>query len=349
MRRSTTVLLVAMGLVTSACSESSSTTGALVREQPLGEYADVLRFDPATLVPTKLVNADIRRLPDPVHPLAAGEQLHVHPQWHTNLVAGGYHWFLCTTNNRRNGLAPAGHSGPAYSLGRVDVETGRVEYMELPVGVDAAGEPKYGKPLRTKTVDARGIEIADEDRSRTDGWEIDAFFPSPVQLGAHLYFTTMLGTVYVVDAAAPVLDARARIVEGAVSMVKMALDRLQHDGVVELDTERKAQMVSNLLVVLCSDKDAQPIVNAGTLYALVVLFVDEPAEVDGLAPEDVSIAETNAREMDPRKEMREFFERMADLLDQAARRHGTNPADVLPAQAEIDAADKAKFEKTRKL
>ena len=188
-----------------------ASSGALVREQPLGDYADVLRFDPATLVPTKFVNADIRRLPDPVHPLAAGEQLHVHPQWHTNLVAGGYHWFLCTTNNRRNGLAPPGHSGPAYSLGRVHIETGRVEYMELPVGVDTAGEPKYGKPLRTKTVDARGVEIADEDRSRTDGWEIDAFFPTPVVIGKHLYVTTMLGTVYVVDITAEDLDQRALI------------------------------------------------------------------------------------------------------------------------------------------
>ena len=186
-------------------------TGALVREQPLGVYADVLRFDPATLVPTKFVNADMRRLSDPVHPLAAGEQLHVHPQWHTNLVAGGYHWFLCTTNNRRNGLAPAGHSGPAYSLGRVQVETGRVEYMELPGGLDARGEPLYGKPLRTKTVDARGVEIADEDRSRTDGWEIDAFFPTPVVLGSHLYITTMLGTVYVVDITAEDLDQRALV------------------------------------------------------------------------------------------------------------------------------------------
>jgi outer membrane protein assembly factor BamB len=188
-----------------------ASTGVLVREQPLGEYADVLRFDPATLVPTKLVNADLRRLPDPVHPLAAGEELHVHPQWHTNLVAGGYHWFLCTTNNRRNGLAPPGHSGPAYSLGRVHVETGRVEYMELPVGVDPAGEWKYGAPLRTKTVDARGVEIADEDRSRTDGWEIDAFFPTPVVLGKHLYITTMLGTVYVLDTTAEHLDQRALV------------------------------------------------------------------------------------------------------------------------------------------
>ena len=54
--------------------------------------------------------------------------------------------------------------------------------------------------------------------------------------------------------------------EGAVSMVKMALDKLSDEQIVELDDERKAQMVSNLLVVLCGNKDAQPIVNSGSIY-----------------------------------------------------------------------------------
>ncbi len=63
-----------------------------------------------------------------------------------------------------------------------------------------------------------------------------------------------------------IIAARQRIVEGAVGMVEMALDQLSAKKVVELDEERKASMVSNLLVVLCSDRDAQPIVNAGTLY-----------------------------------------------------------------------------------
>ena len=66
--------------------------------------------------------------------------------------------------------------------------------------------------------------------------------------------------------AAAVIAARTRIVEGAVSMVQMALDELSSRAVVQLDEERKAAMVSNLLVVLCSDRDTQPIVNAGTLY-----------------------------------------------------------------------------------
>ena len=63
-----------------------------------------------------------------------------------------------------------------------------------------------------------------------------------------------------------VIAARTRIVAGAVGMVEMALAELQKNGVVQLDEERKAQMVSNLLVVLCGDRGAQPVVNAGSLY-----------------------------------------------------------------------------------
>lgn len=64
-----------------------------------------------------------------------------------------------------------------------------------------------------------------------------------------------------------IIAARQRIVEGAVSMVEMALEKLEEGGKVKLDDERKASMVSNLLVVLVSDKDAQPIVNTGTIYS----------------------------------------------------------------------------------
>jgi hypothetical protein len=63
-----------------------------------------------------------------------------------------------------------------------------------------------------------------------------------------------------------IISAREKIVEGAVSMVKIALERLSTEEVVELDEERKAAMVSNLLVVLCADEAAQPVVNTGTLH-----------------------------------------------------------------------------------
>jgi len=66
--------------------------------------------------------------------------------------------------------------------------------------------------------------------------------------------------------ASAIVAARARIVEGAVGMVRSALERLAEEDVVDLDEERKAAMVSNLLVVLCGDRDAQPVVNTGSLY-----------------------------------------------------------------------------------
>lgn len=66
--------------------------------------------------------------------------------------------------------------------------------------------------------------------------------------------------------AAAIIDARQKIVEGAVSMVEMALQQLSENQIVELDEERKAAMVSNLLVVLCGNKDAQPVVNSGSIY-----------------------------------------------------------------------------------
>lgn len=66
--------------------------------------------------------------------------------------------------------------------------------------------------------------------------------------------------------ATAVIAARQRIVEGAVGMVEMAIEKLSKNGIVDLDEERKAAMVSNLMVVLCGEKSAAPIVNAGTLY-----------------------------------------------------------------------------------
>ena len=66
--------------------------------------------------------------------------------------------------------------------------------------------------------------------------------------------------------ASAIIDARKMIVDGAVGMVEMALERLSEEDVVELDEERKAAMVSNLLVVLCGNRDAQPVVNSGSLY-----------------------------------------------------------------------------------
>ena len=80
------------------------------------------------------------------------------------------------------------------------------------------------------------------------------------------YATEIAAVMLQRQQASAIIDARKMIVDGAVGMVEMALDRLSQNGVVELDEERKAAMVSNLLVVLCGNRDAQPVVNSGSLY-----------------------------------------------------------------------------------
>ncbi len=84
---------------------------------------------------------------------------------------------------------------------------------------------------------------------------------------SHLaYAPEIAGAMLQRQQASAIIAARQKIVEGAVSMVEMALDQLAQRRVVELDTERRAAMVSNLLVVLCSDRHTQPVINTGTLY-----------------------------------------------------------------------------------
>jgi regulator of protease activity HflC (stomatin/prohibitin superfamily) len=84
---------------------------------------------------------------------------------------------------------------------------------------------------------------------------------------SHLaYAPEIAGAMLQRQQAEAIIDARRRIVDGAVGMVQMALEMLSQNKVLEMDEERKAQMVSNLLVVLCSERGTQPVVNTGTLY-----------------------------------------------------------------------------------
>jgi hypothetical protein len=194
-------------------------TGKLLRTQSLVQNVDVRQWDAAEKRYVLHQNVSIRDLADsPAYPLAAGQVLHVHPNWHSNLAVDGYHYFTTMTNNRRNEHAPPGHSGPAHCLGRVNVETGKVELLELPVGVQRqVGAPDqmiFGQSLTTTVTDAAGNDIAEEDRSRTDGWEVPAFFGTPTAVGNVLYMTSMVGVVYIVDARAPVLDEKALLAIG---------------------------------------------------------------------------------------------------------------------------------------
>ncbi|WP_433598510.1 SPFH domain-containing protein [Nocardia sp. CA-135953] len=113
-----------------------------------------------------------------------------------------------------------------------------------------------------------GAEVAEELtielRDRTDLAGIEVIEARITHLA---YAPEIAQAMLVRQQAAQVVAARTRIVEGAVGMVGLALDRLAEQGVVELDEERKASMVSNLLVVLCGDRATQPVVNTGSLYS----------------------------------------------------------------------------------
>lgn len=129
-------------------------------------------------------------------------------------------------------------------------------------------------------VDTTGDGIADEGSLRGSSEVVAARIREEIQLkvaeaGLEVIEARITYLAYAQEIAAAMLqrqqasaiiDARKLIVDGAVGMVEMALDRLNENHVVELDEERKAAMVSNLLVVLCGNNDAQPIINSGSLY-----------------------------------------------------------------------------------
>jgi outer membrane protein assembly factor BamB len=199
-----------------------ATTGELLRRQSLVEHVDWRRFDTATQRYVLHADCNLRELPDPaprLHFDASKNVLFVHPAWHCNLVVGDWHWFLCSTAHDRNGGENAsrpgrrGIAGPSHCVGRVNVRTGKVEYLELPVAVErVVGKPDqfvYGVARRTKTTNSRGIDTAQEDRSRTDGWEIPAFWGSPIAVNGVVYFTTTLGLTYALNGLVPVLDEAA--------------------------------------------------------------------------------------------------------------------------------------------
>ena len=192
-----------------------STSGKLQREQSLIRGVDYRQWDPSAkkhIVHRNVNLRDMRELA-PRNLLAADDVIRVLPAWHCNMVINGYHYFLTSTAHRRNRHAPKGRGGPSHCIARVNVETGKVEYFEVPVTIirkpGAPDEPVYGIAQRTTTLNASGQDIAAEDRSRTDGWEIPAFWGSPVAVNDKIYVTTMIGITYVIDSKAPVLDAGA--------------------------------------------------------------------------------------------------------------------------------------------
>jgi len=130
-------------------------------------------------------------------------------------------------------------------------------------GIDTTGDGKAddGSLRGSTTVVAERIRAMIQEKVKDAGLEI-----IEARITYLAYAPEIAAVMLQRQQASAVIDARKMIVDGAVGMVEMALDRLKENGTVELDEECKAAMVSNLLVVLCGNHDAQPVVNSGSLY-----------------------------------------------------------------------------------
>ncbi len=139
----------------------------------------------------------------------------------------------------------------------------RLYPYDVAPNVDTTGDGVADEGSLRGSSEVVASRIRDEIQSRVDEAGIEVVEARITYLA---YATEIAAVMLQRQQASAIIDARKMIVDGAVGMVEMALERLNQNNLVELDEERKAAMVSNLLVVLCGNHDAQPIVNTGSLY-----------------------------------------------------------------------------------
>ncbi len=139
----------------------------------------------------------------------------------------------------------------------------RLYPYDVAPNVDTTGDGLADDGSLRGSSDLVASRIRDEIQSRVDEAGIEIIEARITYLA---YATEIAAVMLQRQEASAIIDARKMIVDGAVGMVEMALERLNEKNIVELDEERKAAMVSNLLVVLCGNHDAQPVVNSGSLY-----------------------------------------------------------------------------------
>ena len=139
----------------------------------------------------------------------------------------------------------------------------RLYPYDVAPGIDTTGDGVADDGSLRGSSEVVAARIKDEIQKKVDEAGIEILDARITYLA---YATEIAAVMLQRQQASAIIDARKMIVDGAVGMVEMALDRLAQNDTVKLDDERKAAMVSNLLVVLCGNKDAQPIVNSGSLY-----------------------------------------------------------------------------------
>ena len=139
----------------------------------------------------------------------------------------------------------------------------RIYPYDVAPGIDTTGDGQADEGSLRGSSETVAKRIRDEIQSKVADAGLEVIEARITYLA---YAPEIAAVMLQRQQASAIIDARKMIVDGAVGMVEMALERLNQSGMVELDEERKAAMVSNLLVVLCGNRDAQPVVNSGSLY-----------------------------------------------------------------------------------
>lgn len=164
-------------------------TGELMKKISLIEDVDVRMFD--TLKNEYQVQKGIN--------YKAQSGFNVFPGWYTNIILEDQLFFMCFKEGRHRK-----NIGPEYCFARVNLKSGQVEYLQVPVYRDSDQEI-WQQNLETETINSRGLDVSQDKRSRRDGWHW-CFNGNPIAINGKIYFTTMLGVCYVIDSKAKNFD-----------------------------------------------------------------------------------------------------------------------------------------------
>ncbi|WP_215223131.1 outer membrane protein assembly factor BamB family protein [Echinicola shivajiensis] len=173
-------------------------TGILKKKVSLTKNADVRIWDEDKAGYQVLENIDISEELTPV----------VFPAWYSNILVGDKLFFMCFKKGPyRNNI------GPEYALARVDINTGKAAYLQVPVQVeyhDNVKEYVWNEEAKAATINNKGLDVAHDKRSQRDGWHWN-FNGNPICVNGKVFFTTMAGVCYVIDANAEKFDESALI------------------------------------------------------------------------------------------------------------------------------------------
>ncbi len=178
-----------------------SQTGEILKTIDLRSKVDLRRFDPIRERYVLSEDFDISKTANP----------NVFPAWYTNVLVGDHLYFMCFKDDKKQPLMKRySKLSPLFSFGRVNLVTGRVEYLEVPVHYDDRGEFLWREELKTTALNSRGIDTVTDQRSKRDGWYW-CFNGNPIQVNDVLFFTTMIGNCYSFRAGTEFFDESAFI------------------------------------------------------------------------------------------------------------------------------------------